>query len=72
MNFEGMQTSYWNSQIQRVEELRRKISQGSSTTDGRVIPDADDLAIGAGRRLPLTILFTDICAFSSRPSLTPP
>jgi adenylate cyclase len=70
MNFEGLQTSYWNSQLSRVEDLRRKISGGEGTPAGRTIPDADDLVIGAGRRLPLTILFTDICGFFSRTSLT--
>lgn len=59
-----------NSQLSRVEDLRREISGGEGAPVGRTIPDADDLVIGAGRRLPLTSLFTDICGSSSRASLT--
>jgi adenylate cyclase len=71
MNFNGLPSSYWASQKTRVEELRLKISAGDNSADGRVVPTDDDLVIGEGRRLPLTILFTDISGFSNRISLTP-
>lgn len=71
MNFDGLQSTYWDQQAQRVERLRQKISEGAvPATPGRVVPDSTDLVIGAGRRLPLTVLFTDICGFSGRASLT--
>jgi class 3 adenylate cyclase len=70
MDFNGLPESYWNAQKVRVEALRQKVSSGNSSADGRVVPDDNDLVIGAGRRLPLTILFTDISGFSNRTSLT--
>src|SRR5262249_8323972 len=39
-------------------------------TDGRVMPDRDDITIGSGRRFELAVLFLDICGFSSRPNWT--
>jgi adenylate cyclase len=71
VNFNGLPNSYWDAQKTRVEELRRKVSAGDNSADGRVVPTDNDLVIGAGRRLPLTILFTDISGFSNRTSLTP-
>jgi adenylate cyclase len=71
MNFNGLPSSYWVSQKTRVEDLRLKISAGDNSTDGRIVPTDNDLVIGAGRRLPLSILFTDISGFSNRASLTP-
>jgi adenylate cyclase len=35
-----------------------------------LIPEEGDLAIGEGRRLSATVIFTDICSFSDRPSFT--
>lgn len=70
MNFDGLAEPYWNSQIARVESLRGKIAARESIPAGRVVPDDSDLAIGAGRRIPLTILFLDISGFSRRPSIT--
>lgn len=34
----------------------------------RVMPDRDDITIGSGRQFTLTVLFVDICGFSSRPN----
>lgn len=69
-NFDGLERAYWERQARRVEQLRARISEGESTTSGRVLPSDGDLAIGSGRQLPLTILFTDISGFSKRPSFT--
>lgn len=71
MNYDGLERSYWEAQIERVEQLRQKIASRADVSHGRVIPDDDDLAIGSGRRLQATVLFIDISNFSSRPSATP-
>jgi adenylate cyclase len=71
MNYDGLQKTYWESQIERVKTLRDRISGVESvTSDGRVIPCDDDLAIGEGRRLPMAVMFLDINSFSQRPSET--
>jgi adenylate cyclase len=71
MNYDGLQRSYWEAQIHRVERLREKIASRAEVSAGRVIPDDADLAIGSGRRLQATVVFIDISNFSSRPSATP-
>ncbi|MFZ1504250.1 MAG: hypothetical protein WAS50_13925, partial [Nitrospira sp.] len=70
MNFDGLQESYWRSQIERVEELRRKISARPTIGEGRIVPDDDTLSIGDGKRLSMAVMFIDICGFSSRPMET--
>ena len=70
MNFEGLEDAYWQAQIARVERLRSQIADRANATPGRVVPSDSDLAIGTGRRLPLTVMFIDIAAFSSRRSAT--
>lgn len=70
MNYDGLEQSYWEAQIQRVERLRQKIATRAEVSSGRVIPDDADLAIGSGRRLQATVVFIDISNFSSRPSAT--
>lgn len=70
MNYEGLEKSYWDAQIERIERLHAKIAARASSPVGRVIPDGTDLAIGAGRRLNLTVMFIDISRFSSRRSVT--
>lgn len=70
MNYDGLETAYWETQIQRVVHLREKIVARTVTLDGRVIPDDADLAIGSGRRLSLTVMFLDISGFSQRKSST--
>jgi class 3 adenylate cyclase len=50
------------SAFQRISELE--------TNPGRVVPEAEDLVIGDGRRLDAAILFLDISGFSSWPSET--
>src|SRR5260370_35971632 len=70
MNYDGLQSSYWQSQIARVMKLREKISATAPTQAGRVVPDDEDLAIGEGRRLSMAGLFLDISGFSARSSET--
>jgi len=70
MNYDGLEQTYWTSQIERIERLRAKIAARAAVPAGRVIPDDTDLAIGAGRRLDLTVMFIDISKFSQRNSLT--
>jgi len=70
MNYDGLQASYWQSQITRVRALRDKIAASTPTQPGRVIPDDEDLAIGQGRRLKMAVLFLDISGFSKRLSET--
>lgn len=70
MNYDGVQDSYWRSQIDRVEELRKKISARPKPGEGRVVPDDDALSIGDGKRLSMAVMFIDICGFSSRPMET--
>jgi adenylate cyclase len=71
MNYDGLERTYWEAQIQRVERLRSRIAERAEVTAGRVVPDDTDLVIGSGRRLNATVLFTDISGFSSRPSASP-
>lgn len=66
LNYDALEANYWNSQIERVEQLRLKISNLPSVTDGRTVPDDDSLSLGRGRRLSMAIMFIDICDFSSR------
>jgi len=70
MDYDGLERSYWDAQIERVERLRAKIATRASTAAGRVVPEDDDLEIGSGRRLPLTVMFIDISKFSHRTSTT--
>ena len=39
-------------------------------TEGRVMPDREDITIGSGKRFELAVLFLDICQFSSRANWT--
>lgn len=66
MNYDGLQDSYWRSQAERVTELRKKISDRPAVGDGRVVPDDEALSLGDGRRLGMSVMFLDICGFSSR------
>lgn len=71
MNYDVLERSYWESQIQRVERLREKITTRAAVPAGRVIPDDADLEIGGGRRLQAaTVLFIDISGFSQRRSVS--
>lgn len=48
--------------VQAISARSRHVSQG------RAVPDDGSLPIGTGRRMNATVLFLDICAFSSRAS----
>jgi adenylate cyclase len=52
----------------RIQVLNDRIR---GITEGRVMPDRDQVTIGSGRRFDLAVLFLDICGFSSRPNWTP-
>lgn len=66
MNYDGLQSTYWHSQCERVEELRKKISARPKIGEGRVIPEDESLTLGDGRRLKMAVMFLDICSFSGR------
>lgn len=70
MNYDGLEKTYWESQVQRVERLRSRIAERATAAAGRAVPDDADLTIGTGRQLSLTVMFIDISGFSSRPSRT--
>lgn len=72
MNYDGLTRRYWEAEGQRVEALRNRIREREDAiAAGRVIPDGADLALGRGRRIPLAVMFIDICGFSRRFSETP-
>jgi hypothetical protein len=48
MNYDGLQSSYWQGQITRVQKLREKISATVPTQAGRVVPEDEDLVICSG------------------------
>lgn len=63
-----LKSGYYRAQITRIIETLNKITtRPNPTSVGRVIPEADDIAIHDGRRLEATVMFLDICKFSSRP-----
>jgi len=66
MNYDGLTSSYWKAQQERVEQSRAKIEARPMVGDGRTVPSDDALAIGDGRRLSMAIMFIDICDFSKR------
>ena len=70
MDYDGLQDSYWRTQIERVEELRKKISARPKLGEGRIVPGDDALSIGDGKRLSMAVMFMDICGFSNRPMET--
>ena len=68
MEYAYLPKEYWDAQSERVEQLRQKIANRATAPAGRVVPDDEDLTIGTGRRLALTVMFIDISGFSKRPS----
>jgi len=66
MNLDGLEKTYWEAQITRVQDLRARIASRAAVAPGRVVPEQTDLVIGTGRRLDAAIMFTDISGFSSR------
>jgi class 3 adenylate cyclase len=72
VNYDSLTRRYWESEGQRVEVLRNRIREREDAiAAGRVIPGGADLALGRGRRIPLAVMFIDICGFSRRFSETP-
>lgn len=70
MDYDGLQATYWQAQIERIAALRDKIASTDPMQLGRVVPENQDLIIGQGRRLKLATLFLDISGFSTRLSET--
>jgi len=70
LNYDALEKSYWDAQIQRIVALRDKIKERPVIGDGRVVPDDADLSICDGKRLSMAVMFIDICKFSSRPMET--
>lgn len=68
MDYDSLQSSYWQAQISRINSVRDKIAATLPSQPGRVVPDDEDLVIGQGRRLNMAVLFLDINGFSKRPS----
>jgi len=66
LNYDALDSTYWAAQRDRVEQLRKKIANRPSIGGGRFVPDDDSLSIGDGRRLMMSVMFIDICDFSSR------
>ena len=70
-SFDYLPSSYWERQVDRVNEITRRIkNQSVASSPGRVVPASDDLVIGTGRRLVATVMFVDISRFSERRSNT--
>jgi adenylate cyclase len=67
VDYYGLPSNYWTRQIERIENLRQRISAREQIGSGRVIPEDAGLAIGDGKRMSMAIMFIDICDFSSRP-----
>lgn len=65
MNYDAFNSQYERTQIERIGKAMQAIrSRGLSL--GREVPSDDALVIGTGRRLPMAVMFLDICGFSSR------
>ena len=69
MNYDSFSLAYEKQQLERIiNAIEALHSRGVAS--GREIPSDDALVIGSGRRLPMAVMFLDICGFSSRPSET--
>lgn len=69
-NSEYFTKAYRDKQVARTLATLEKIRGREPIAAGRVIPEADDLPIHAGRRLDATVMFLDISEFSQRPAWT--
>ncbi|WP_159065536.1 adenylate/guanylate cyclase domain-containing protein [Xanthomonas euvesicatoria] len=57
---------YRAKQIERIKASAQKVDAQEHTRPGRVVPEANDLAINEGRCMEAAILFLDISGFTSR------
>lgn len=72
MNYDSLTSAYRTVQRDRVVRAARRILEGDDVpTPGRVVPGDEDLVLGTGRVLRLSVLFLDISGFSARASSTP-
>lgn len=62
--------AYRDKQLERTLATLDRIRDREAIAAGRVIPEAEDLPIHAGRRLDATVMFLDISQFSQRPGWT--
>lgn len=70
MDNDALTPAYRRTQIERLVKAIRRLGE-LETSPGRVIPENEDLAIGAGRRLNAAVMFLDISGFSSWPAEHP-
>jgi class 3 adenylate cyclase len=69
MDYERLTQAYRQTQGQRLgEALSRLSNRPRAAATGRVVPGDADLTLGTGRRLPMAVLFIDLCGFSGRPA----
>ena len=66
MNYDALDRDYWAAHYARVEDLRGKISARPAVGKALVLPNDETLSVGEGRRLPMAIMFIDVCGFSDR------
>lgn len=77
LSFPAVPSKWTSGYLEKSRERQKRRLSGlktriSGVTDGRVMPDKDDITIGSGRQFEkLAILFVDICGFSSRPNWAP-
>lgn len=67
MDYEALSPEYRRRQIDRLVNAIRRLGE-LETSPGRVVPEAEDLVIGTGRRLNAAVMFLDISGFSSWPA----
>lgn len=67
MEYYQLSGTYRDQQLKRIVESLKRLSE-RDTAGGRVVPDTDDLALGAGRSIDMAVLFLDISGFSGWPS----
>lgn len=66
MDSNKLTLSLWNEIKQQSQDAVTRINQrNEDSVNGRIIPEDDQLAIAAGSRMKLAVLFLDICGFSS-------
>ena len=69
MDYDTLTVAYRQRQVDRLLRALQRLGE-IETAPGRVVPEAEDLVIGAGRRLDVAVMFVDISGFSSWPAET--